>query len=301
MHVHLAVDDERRVAVERRHGSDRQATVLVGVAEHELAGAQHPPAAAPLRQPVARARLGAAALDHRLGDAVLEAELVAAAFQHLRALLVHHGHGAAEGVLEPRAAAFELRVAGAVERHQHVRLARPEAGVPVRRSAVPAVAEQLGARRHALAEVLRERVQHRRGHAEGGEPRIREREVDRGLGRRALPQLRRHHLVDQPAQPLAPARGVVHAHEHVRPDRMRVAAQQVALEVGRVHDGAAPPRPPRQQAWSRARALAQAHAVISRNAACSAASSSVRERTARSAMASATRWPSRTSATVARG
>ena len=88
MHLHLAVDDVGRVAVERRRRRERQAAVLVVVAEDELAGRERAPAAVGVGHAVAGARLGAAAGQRGLGDAVLEAEVVAAFVQRLRALLV---------------------------------------------------------------------------------------------------------------------------------------------------------------------------------------------------------------------
>ena len=75
------------------------------------------------------------------------------------------------------------------------------------------------------------------------------------LGRVVAPRLGRGHVVEQAAQPGAPARGIADAHEHVGAHRVGVAADEVALEVLEVQLGGGP-APARQQARAIARVVA---------------------------------------------
>ena len=305
MHLHLAVDDVGGVAVERRHRRQREPAILVVIAEDELARCELAPAACGVRQAVAGSRLGAAALQRRLGDAVFEAEMVSALGQGLRALLMDDRDGFVEARLQFGASPLQRLLVDAVERDEDVRLPRTEPRLPVLGRALADVAEQMGARGHALAEVLGERRQQRGVDAERDEPRVSERQVQGGLGRTVRPpRLSRRHLVDQSPQPGAAARGVGDAHEHVGTHRVGVPADEVALEVLEVQLGGGL-APARQQAWTLARVVsADAHcppAISVRNSAWSSASESSPDREISSPKPAWTRSASWIRGTVSNG
>ena len=107
----------------------------------------------------------------------------------------------------PRRRCVEVLVVDRVDRDEHVRLAGAQAGLPVLGRARPAVAEALGARRHALAELVREA---RRGSSSGtpsaAGPAYVNATCMRGRRRPVLPRLGRRHL-RQHARSAARARG----------------------------------------------------------------------------------------------
>ena len=133
---------------------------------------------------------------------------------------------------------LEPLLVDAVERHQHVRLAGAEAGLPVRGCARAAVAESLGARRHALAELVREAC---RAASSGSSSAARPSYVNaacRAVGGGPLcPRLGGAHLRQHPSHEGAHPLGVDDPQEQVRDRRIRVAAQDVALEVGEIDLG----------------------------------------------------------------
>ena len=131
-------------------------------------GADVAPAAGAVGLAVAGPRLHAAAGDRRLRDPVEEAEVVLAAGQRLGARLVDHRRRAVRlaELAQHLAALVEVLVVDRVDRDEHVRLAGAQAGLPVLGRARAAVAEALGARGHALAELGRERGEDLVGHAE---------------------------------------------------------------------------------------------------------------------------------------
>ena len=197
------------------------------------------------------------------------------------------------------AALVEVLVVDRVDRDEHVRLAGAQAGLPVLGRARAAVAEALGARRHALAELVRE----------GGEDRRRARPASAGpayvkatwMARRrraVLPRLGGRHLGSVGAHQRAGPVDVVDVQEHVGGRGEGVAAQDVALDVGEVDVGglgAAPgqvARPLERQLDDRlaaARHQRTAFAKVLRKRSCSAAASSPCASTAKSTSARAAR------------
>ena len=244
--VELAVDHVRAVAAERVRRRVRQdallgvhAGVFVRIAQDELAGRERAPAPAALRHAAAGRPLVAVALDRGLCEAVAEAEVLARVREELGVLLVHHRHGVGHPVAERVQLGLEVGGGLGVDRKEHVRRARAEVVVPIRRGACAGVAEQLGSLRHAVAEFLRERVAHVLGHAERVEPRVGHGDVERGVGLRSVPRLGRGDAVHQAAEPRPARPRLGHAREQVRGAVVGVAvgAQDVALDVGALEGG----------------------------------------------------------------
>ena len=141
------------------------ARLLVLVAEDELAERERPPAAVLARARRRRALLVLVdALDRRLREAVGEAEVLARAVEQLRVLLVDDRQCAGGLDARPaaaRSASSSASVALGVDRHQHVRLAGAEAARPSARARCRRCRRALSARRrHAVAELLREGLEH---------------------------------------------------------------------------------------------------------------------------------------------
>ena len=180
----------------------------------------------------------AAPLDRRLREAVGVAEVLAAGRQ--RAADLGHDGGDAAGARDrladaPVALGQRLAVLGA-DHHQHVRLARPEAVLPVLRRAVADVAEQLGARSHAGAELRREGGERGLRQPERAQALVAERDVDAGVGL-DVPALGGDHLRDDVGEQRPRARRVLDPQEDVAGGGQPVAAHHEALEVGEVELG----------------------------------------------------------------
>ena len=289
--LELAVDLERAVAVKRRGRGVGQTAVLVDVAVQELACADVAPAAGAVGLAVARACLHAAPGDRRLRDPVEEAEVVLAAGQRLRARLVDHRRRAVRlaELAQHLPALVEVLVVDRVDRDEHVGVAGAQAACaqrphePVLGGALAAVAEALGARGHALAELGGEGGEDVVGDAE----RLQAGVGEGGVGGRrrwpVLPGLGGRHLGQRGAHQRAGPVDVLDVQEDVGGRGEGVAAQDVALDVGTVDVGglgAAPgqvARPLERQVDDRlaaGRHQRPAFAKVLRKRSCSAAASS---------------------------
>jgi hypothetical protein len=241
MHAQLAVDDERRVPVERRRRRDRQAAVLVMAAEHELAGAssrQPPPSFG--RPSPGRASLPSPAIAG-CEMPVLEAEVVVLARE--RMLLVDHRHCVAQP--SPPAAPARAPQSASVS---------PYSDTSTCASPVPSPGSQFAARsrrdRRAARPAPPSPSRKSSGnvasscgrHAQRRQSAVREREVQA-----SRPAARPTARARRPAAPSAtPARAPRRRRARTRTGRSRaVTAHEVALQIG-VVELACDVRAPRQ-------------------------------------------------------
>ena len=179
-------------------------------------------------------RIDAAALDRGLREAVGEAEVLGAAGQRRARLAADHGDPAValdRLAQHPRRAAASAAGSCALIITQHVDLAAAERRLPVLRGALADIAQQLGARRHAGAEVVGEAGERRARDAERLEPGVREGDVDPRL-RLGLPRSGGQDVRGRLGQQRAGARRVVDAQEQVARGGQPVAADHEALDRG---------------------------------------------------------------------
>src|SRR5262245_36507931 len=150
---------------------------FAGIPKDELAGFDRPP--------LARQRVGAAALDRRLVDAVLVAQRIE--ITRLGAEVLHRQDADARDALvlltSDREGTLVLFLGIAECTHADVDLARPERLVPRLRIVDAVVAELLCARRHPDAESLGEALQRVLGNAERFEARIADPDIQPSLSR----------------------------------------------------------------------------------------------------------------------
>src|SRR5690242_15422439 len=237
--MQLAPDHERRVAIEGRRRRGCQAAILVLVSEDELAGLDRPPAHGNERprRTLVRDALPADVLagdpfDRRLRKAVGEAEVLALGAEQARLLHMREAQAvvaAVEGALPALPLLGEVALALRVDDEQHLELAQvvvPPGGL---------VAEPIGARRHAGAELVGKAIEDRRGEAELLQAAERERDVQRRARVRG-PLLLGGHRIGHGGQKHARGDRVDDAREEVpgEAEALAVAAHDAALQIGDV-------------------------------------------------------------------